>query len=487
MALTPQAILREYILEALSQVGGSADRSDVLNRMNSAHSGDWTPEDLEAPNSRPFEKSWQNRASWERNSMVRAGLLQSRGDGVWALALPAKNGGVTAVPSLSDLTQRSAVFAAMDEYRQLGRAAFLERYGFEESRIYFVREVDEVFDSKPIVAAALANEHPESPRLTANDFSGGVAGAVRVLERLGFEVVTRAQLSPPVIGSSYPNRTAIAERFGGDKIGGVIRFPGEAVVNIFSDAESPYADDPPTLTEAFGYRGAGLSGPQDLAARGNAVLEESRVERDAARFWYRPAGGVFTFQCWVAVLGRSWTSGTGQDGLPRPEIRWVLQAVAARDSDSWPDHVVSAQAEAAEAAESLPNSPEAKPAPTYKELMARVDAAGQAKGATGVVRTNYPRSAAARRAVLIRSDGQCESPWCTGQPNFANRRGEPILDVDHIIDLAKGGEDRPLNMVALCPNCHAVKTRSGNAATRRRQLLAIALAAHAAAVGAADA
>ena len=30
----------------------------------------------------------------------------------------------------------------------------------------------------------------------------------------------------------------------------------------------------------------------------------------------------------------------------------------------------------------------------------------------------------------------------------------PVLDVDHIQDLGRGGEDDPRNMVALCPNCH---------------------------------
>jgi len=94
------------------------------------------------------------------------------------------------------------------------------------------------------------------------------------------------------------------------------------------------------------------------------------------------------------------------------------------------------------------------------------------------VRVNYARSAAARRAVLIRSGGRCESPRCTGMPADLTRRGQPILDVDHIQDLAKGGEDHPRNMVALCPNCHACKTRGHNAAQRRRDLLRVARSAH---------
>ncbi|WP_190136212.1 HNH endonuclease signature motif containing protein [Streptomyces longispororuber] len=69
------------------------------------------------------------------------------------------------------------------------------------------------------------------------------------------------------------------------------------------------------------------------------------------------------------------------------------------------------------------------------------------------------RSAAARRAVLIRSGGRCESPGCAGQPDDVTDRGDPILEVDHVLELTRGGRDHPGQMIALCPNCHAVKTR----------------------------
>ncbi|WP_372494440.1 HNH endonuclease signature motif containing protein [Actinoallomurus purpureus] len=34
-----------------------------------------------------------------------------------------------------------------------------------------------------------------------------------------------------------------------------------------------------------------------------------------------------------------------------------------------------------------------------------------------------------------------------------------MLEVDHIDQLADGGRDHPIQMIALCPDCHAVKTR----------------------------
>lgn len=379
---------------------------------------------------------------------------------------------------LSELTNAAAVFEAVREFREVGRVAFVGQLGFEPSRDHFLLLGGELFDTKPIVARAFAIEHPEAAPLGPKSFSGGSAGAGRALERLGFEVVTRAQLHPPELGEEHADRTALYEKYGGDKIAGVIRLPGEDIINVFSDASGPYADDPPTLTEPFGYRGEGLSGPQRVEGGGNALLERARISGEAVRFWYRPVGEPFTFLSWAAVLGRSWIVGQGQDGVARPELDWQLEAVPSPSPEGWPSDVKLARQEAAESIEDNPQVPEAAPSPSYGDLLNRVNSRGQNRRPSGVVRTDYARSSAARRAVLIRCGGKCESPRCTGMPAEPNRRGEPILDVDHVKDLALGGDDHPLNMVALCPNCHAIKTRGAKAASYRRQLLRVARAAH---------
>ncbi|MQS39183.1 HNH endonuclease [Streptomyces katsurahamanus] len=89
------------------------------------------------------------------------------------------------------------------------------------------------------------------------------------------------------------------------------------------------------------------------------------------------------------------------------------------------------------------------------------------------------RIAAARTAVLGRSGGVCENPRCAGQPVDVTDRGHPILEVDHVMELALGGPDHPGQMVALCPNCHAVKTRGRTRETLRRELGEVAAARHA--------
>lgn len=379
---------------------------------------------------------------------------------------------------LSELTEPNAVHQAITEFRLLGRSGFLAKYGFDESRDYFLRTDGELFDSKPIVAAAFGFEHVHHGPLTPGDFSGGANGAARALRRLGFEVVTPAQIFPPKLGQEFVSRTDIYRAFGGNKQAGIMRFPGEDVVNVFSDAAGPYQDEPPTLTEQFGYRGEGLSGPHKLTAGGNALLEADRISRSAVRFWYKPLGGSFAFLTWAVVLGRAWVQGVGADRLPRPEIEWRLEAVPGPVMHEWPKEVLAAVEEAASAQDDGPDVPEAKAGSSYSELLGRVENRGQPRRRGGVVRIDFTRSAAARQAVLVRSGGRCESDRCTGMPAELNREGEPILDVDHIVDLALGGDDHPTNMAALCPNCHACKTRGANARLWRAELSKSVRAAH---------
>jgi 5-methylcytosine-specific restriction protein A len=381
---------------------------------------------------------------------------------------------------LSELTSVFAVTQALEEFRAFGRDDFLELYGFQRSRDYFVRIGSELFDSKPLVAAAWGHQFPEQGPLTSGDFSGGAEGAVRPLRKLGFDVVTRAGLRPPKLGDEYSSRTHLYEAYGGDKVAGIIRFPGDSVVNIFSDASGPYADEAPSLAAEFGYRGEGLSGTQRVGVGGNALLEDARLTRSAVRFWYRPIGGNFSFLTWVAVLGRAWVEGVGADKQQRIEIDWRLQAVPSPEPGEWPGEVTQTSEEAASAVQDGDDGvPEVGVPVTYADLLRSVDHRGQPRRASGVVRADFQRSAAARRAVLARSGGRCESPFCTGMPAELNRRGEPILDVDHIKDLALGGSDHPLNMAAICPNCHASKTRGRNAAQWRTALERAVRTAHA--------
>ncbi|MEV0299242.1 HNH endonuclease signature motif containing protein [Nocardia sp. NPDC050710] len=93
--------------------------------------------------------------------------------------------------------------------------------------------------------------------------------------------------------------------------------------------------------------------------------------------------------------------------------------------------------------------------------------------------TNDPiRLAAARRSVIFRSGGLCENPACGKPAPDHTDRGHPVLEVDHVSDIATGGRDHPVQMIALCPDCHAVKTRGRSRHQLRERLLAAARDRH---------
>jgi len=87
---------------------------------------------------------------------------------------------------LENLTQPTAVEKAMEEFRVLGRDAFIEKYGFRRSRDFFVVHEGRAYDSKPLAAAAHGHQRGFEP-LEPDDFSGGDP-VIRAFKRLGFHV-----------------------------------------------------------------------------------------------------------------------------------------------------------------------------------------------------------------------------------------------------------------------------------------------------------
>ncbi|MBF6144211.1 HNH endonuclease [Nocardia nova] len=90
---------------------------------------------------------------------------------------------------LADLT-RPAVLAAIQEYETLGQEAFLERYGFEKARAFYLRYEGRRYDSKALAGAAHGYLDGQQP-LKANEFSGGESTVARKLRDLGFVVPPR--------------------------------------------------------------------------------------------------------------------------------------------------------------------------------------------------------------------------------------------------------------------------------------------------------
>lgn len=108
------------------------------------------------------------------------------------------------MPRASDVTSREAVLSAIAEFDEIGRNAFLEKYGFGRSLEYVLVHNEREYDSKALLGAAYSYQGNGGDPLTSRDFSGGDETR-RVLERLGFEVRSLAR----VVEIDHPNEVGI--------------------------------------------------------------------------------------------------------------------------------------------------------------------------------------------------------------------------------------------------------------------------------------
>ena len=56
------------------------------------------------------------------------------------------------------------------------------------------------------------------------------------------------------------------------------------------------------------------------------------------------------------------------------------------------------------------------------------------------------------RETKKRAHGICQ--YCKQPAPFTDTKGNPYLEVHHLVWLSRGGDDSTANTVALCPNCH---------------------------------
>lgn len=102
---------------------------------------------------------------------------------------------------LNDVTAEG-VKQAIQEFNQMGRDAFLKKYGFGEALRYFLIHEGRRYDSKAVVGVAHKYDQPTLGPLQSQAFSGGDATVGRLLESLGFNVEE---------GSRNPSWTAQVE------------------------------------------------------------------------------------------------------------------------------------------------------------------------------------------------------------------------------------------------------------------------------------
>ena len=83
----PQSVLRNSIVQALQTLGGSAQKSRVLELMEAALQGKFSPADLVWLDSKN-SYSWQSTAKYARDELVKEGIIRSDSSkGTWELSV----------------------------------------------------------------------------------------------------------------------------------------------------------------------------------------------------------------------------------------------------------------------------------------------------------------------------------------------------------------------------------------------------------------
>ncbi|MFJ5914341.1 HNH endonuclease [Streptomyces ardesiacus] len=294
----------------------------------------------------------------------------------------------------------------------------------------------------------------------------------------------------PQLGESFKDRDAIWRAYGGQKMAG-IGCLADGILSAFSDDKGPYADGRIPDTNWIAYVGDGLSGDQKLTD-GNELMAEHQTAGRPLRYWHKPFQGQFSFETWAVIVQRRLRWGVGEDKLPRREFLWLLAPVPSPERETWPADVLEAlDADTGELHDDTGDyrpsdlgleapSGEESDEDAYRRLAQKAEANAERRGQIKkpTLADRYVRDPSARAAVIKRCRGRCESPRCAGHPTELTTAGLPILQVDHVEDLANEGPDVPSNMIALCPNCHALKTYGANKERLRRLLAATARRLH---------
>jgi 5-methylcytosine-specific restriction enzyme A len=383
---------------------------------------------------------------------------------------------------------REAVLAAVAEYDKLGQDDFLRKYGFDRARSYLLIHDGRAYDSKAIIGAAHGFLRGETP-LTSRQFSGGEATVGRLLRSLGFTVRIPAQLTAddlvelvsklhvrwssglPALYQPVALLWAIGRAYRGEprlESWGPTRLQlGELLVRYGVRGERPRPDYPVAAlynAELWELEVGAIPVP---TAHGDAELER----------WFSrhaPRGGLVSP---VYELVRN--SASARVAVVRAILETFFQDadyVELLEEVGLSDTGIAAEMGEPEDTAVLRSPLEE----AYRRLCSIADRKrmmNEGKRVT-LILARPVRSAAARRAVLLRSGGSCENPDCTGQANDRTDTGDPILEIDHIHDLALGGPDDPTQMIALCPNCHAIKTRGRTREELRQKLFVVARRRH---------
>lgn len=301
--------------------------------------------------------------------------------------------------SLAKLTDPWAVRSAIREFDDIGRSAFLKKYGYGEAKEYFLEQDGRRYDSKAIVGAAYGFQH--GTPLTPNQFSGGEETVMRQLKTLGFTVVKAGDGG--VKDWTDQELQAAVEAYLG-----MLKLEREEKPYSKADVNKSLRDGP--------LRGRTKAAIEYRMQNVSAVMEEFGQPRVKG---YIPALNV------------------GENVKAR-----IRKALEANGLTQLPDFTPTADDRELERRVLKLRQVKLTGPPTGQDRPATVETTSQA----------YVRDPLVKAWVLQNAQGVCEG--CGNPAPFLGDDGQPFLESHHVRPLGDGGSDRITNAAALCPNCH---------------------------------
>jgi putative restriction endonuclease len=365
--------------------------------------------------------------------------------------------------SLADV-DRDHVLAAIEEFNELGREAFLGKYGFAEARQYIVLHQGKEYDSKALVGAA--HRFARGQALRPSEFSGGVRTVGVRLTDLGFDFrdVRPSPKGRRVYGDigGYPEGATFASRAEVAESGvhralqaGIVGTGELGAESIVSSGG--YEDDDDRGEELIytGHGGRDSRGQQvshqAFAASGNAALLTSSQTGDPVRVVrgpdpkspHAPDQG-YRYDGLYRVEAAAMESGQG--GYLVCRFQMVKLSRAADVTFGLGDHVVSSEP-------AHPGMPVGNAQPERRPVTAQ-----------RIVRTTK-----VVEEVKKLHDHTCQ--FCGIRLSVGDGRG--YSEGAHIKALGglHRGPDWTSNVLCLCPNCHVQFDRGAIVISERRIVL----------------
>lgn len=342
--------------------------------------------------------------------------------------------------ALSDLTPE-AVNKAIEEFDHLKREAFLKKYGYGQARNYVLQANNRSYDSKAIAGAAHGYLPGQSP-LSAKEFSGGETTVKKLLEDLGFTVVSSKPVDLPLPGDVLTNEQ-IGRHFAVGNMGGMRRSTKLNLLVLISDPFKGLYQDR-WENDILYYTGMGPTGDQSLTYAQNKTLNESLQTGIPVHLLEALDPMKYTYAGEVTLVAIPQTEEQVDDEGHVRNV-WMFP-IRLKPGGAIP--VLSdTQARIIEQTQAA----KAKRLPT-EELKARAKRAKTKPALRIAQTTSYVRDAAVAEYAKRLAKGHCD--LCEKAAPFHNKQKEAYLECHHIVWLAKGGDDTVENTVALCPNCH---------------------------------